>query len=296
MAKIITHSGFAHLDDFLSACLILYKDSEVDTILRQAEITEEELNDSAIWKVDIGQRHDPDLRAFDHHQEDMNDCSFSLLLKQWSIWERANTVYSWIPTLVEIDTSGLSAVLKPKGLSHNDYFQLDTFIKTAYLEIFQKYKRIEKNNKKHTLMFLNMKRIGKEFFDGITTYEHILNDFGSNLDVQIMSKQKIEDPKGILVLLYLTDRPKYCVHLTILLKKFKTEHFPDYKKGWITAFTYDRPLNTISLKRHGKGDHIDLYRLSGLKKTHFAHRKGFVATVKRMSTEELYSYIQHALI
>ena len=40
---------------------------------------------------------------------------------------------------------------------------------------------------------------------------------------------------------------------------------------------------------------IDLFRLSGLEKTHFAHKKGFTATVKRMSTEELYTYIQHAL-
>ena len=64
----------------------------------------------------------------------------------------------------------------------------------------------------------------------------------------------------------------------------------------ILDFTYDRPENTISLKRNGDSGKIDLFRLRTLEKTHFAHEKGFTATVKRMSSEELYWYIQHALI
>ena len=298
MTKIITHSGIAHLDDFLSVCLILYKDNTVDSILRRAEVSEEELKDATTWKVDVSETHDPDIKAFDHNQEGISDCSFSLLLKYWGMWERANIVYAWIPTLVEIDTLGIGAFLKPQGISFEVYFQLDSFIKTAFLEIFQKYKKIERHNNKHKLLFLVMKQIGKEFFQGISTYENIVNDFKSNLDVQFISKQGIEeDPKkGILVLLYLTEAPKYSVHLFKIFQKYKTEQFPDIRKGWITAFTYDRPQNTISLKRHGDGKNIDLFRLSGLEKTHFAHRKGFTATVARMSAEELYTYIQHALI
>ena len=132
----------------------------------------------------------------------------------------------------------------------------------------------------------------------MSTYENLLNDFKLNLDIRFMSKHRIEeDPKkGILVLLYLTEHPKYSVHLLNIFHKYKTEHFPDIRKGWITAFTYDRPQNTIRLKKHGDSTHIDLFRISSLEKTHFAHRKGFVATVERMSTEELYTYIRHALI
>ena len=143
-----------------------------------------------------------------------------------------------------------------------------------------------------------MKQIGTEFFLGISTYEKLFTDFKVNLDIQFISERGIEeDPKkGILVLSYLTDKPKYGVHLFNVFLKYKTEHFPDMRKGWISAFTYDRPQNTISLKRNGDSRNIDLYRLSGLDKTHFAHKKGFTATVKRMSIEELYTYIQHALI
>ena len=158
MTKIITHSGVAHLDDFFSVCLILYKDNSVDTILRQAEISEEELKDPTTWIVDISEIHDPDIKAFDHHQEGINDCSFSLLLKYWGMWERANKVYSWISTVVEIDTSGIGSFVKQKGISFDIYFQLDSFVKTAFLELFQKFKRIERNNKKHRLLFVVMKQ------------------------------------------------------------------------------------------------------------------------------------------
>ncbi len=298
MTKIITHSGVAHLDDFLSVCLILYKDKTVDMILRQAEVSKEDLKDPTIWKIDISETYDPDIKAFDHHQEGINDCSFSLLLKYWGVWERANKVYSWIPTVVEIDTSGVKQFVEQKGISYDVYFQLDSFVKTAFLEIFQKFKRIERNNNKHKLLFLVMNQIGKEFFQGISIYENILNDFNVNLDIQFISRQRIdEDPKkGILVISYLTNKPKYGVHLFNVFRKYKAEHFPDMRKGWISAFTYDRPQNTISLRRNGDSKNIDLFRLSSLEKTHFAHKKGFTATVKRMSIEELYTYIQHALI
>ena len=78
-----------------------------------------------------------------------------------------------------------------------------------------------------------MKQIGREFFHGISTYDNLLNDFKLNLDVQFMSKQRIEeDPKkGILLLLYLTEHPKYSVHLLNIFHKYKIEYFPDIRKG-----------------------------------------------------------------
>ena len=298
MTKIITHSGIAHLDDFLSTCLILYKDNTVDTIYRQAEVSEGDLRDPIIWKVDISETYDPDIKAFDHHQEDMNDCSFSLLLKHWGVWEEANEVYSWIPKVVEIDTSGLGAFINQHGISYEVYFQLDSFIKTALKELFQKLKRIERSNNRHRLLFLIMKQIGKEFFTGISTYKKLFESFNSHLDIQFMSKHKIEeDPKkGIPVLLYLTEDSQYCSHLFNVFHKYKTENLLDNRSGWITAFTYDRPKDTICLKRHGNPNHIDFFKLVSLEKTCFAHEKGFVAVVKKMPEEELYTYIQHALI
>ncbi len=103
-----------------------------------------------------------------------------------------------------------------------------------------------------------------------------------SLDVQFISKQRIEgdSKKGILVISYLIGQPKYSVHLFNLFQKYKT---------YIIAFTYDRPHNTISLKRHADGTYPDLFRISGLEKTYYAHEKSFTATVERISTEVLYT-------
>ena len=62
MTKIITHSGIAHLDESLSIYSILYKDNTVYIIYRQAEMSEEDLRDPTIWKVDISETYDPDIR------------------------------------------------------------------------------------------------------------------------------------------------------------------------------------------------------------------------------------------
>ena len=297
MTKIITHSGMAHLDDFLSTCFILYKDKNVDIVLRQTEISEEELNDPTIWKVDISMTYDPKIKAFDHHQEGIDSCSFSLLLKHWDIWEKANEVYPWIATQDKIDISGLRPILKKYGISHNVYFQLNSSIETMFKERFQKFKKIDRNNGKHKLMFLIMQQIGKEFFTGISTYYRLLESFDSQLDVQFISTQRLdEDPsKGILVLSYLTEKPQYGSHLFNIFLKYKISKIINYRRGWITAFTYDRPEGTICLKRHGNPAKIDFSRITSLDKTRFAHRNGFVAVVDKMPEFELYNYIQHAI-
>ncbi len=118
------------------------------------------------------------------------------------------------------------------------------------------------------------------------------------MDIQFISKHGIEeDPKkGIPALIYLTEKQQYGSHLINIFHKYKNENILNTGRGWITAFTYDRPENTICLRRNGNPTHIDFYKLKSLEKTHFAHRSGFVAIVKKMPEEELYTYIQHALI
>jgi uncharacterized UPF0160 family protein len=139
MVKIITHSGSAHLDDFLSVCMLLSKYDEINEVYRKALVSEEELSDKTLWKVDIGMLHDPLIKAFDHHQEGIEDCAFSLLLKYWDLWEQAKEVYSWIPAMVKIDTSGLDSVLNHHRISYDTYFRLNSFIEEAIMDWFLKF-------------------------------------------------------------------------------------------------------------------------------------------------------------
>jgi hypothetical protein len=295
MGKIITHSGNAHLDDFLSVCVLLCKDKQVDTIERKAEVSEEEAKDTNIWKIDIGMEYDPNKRAFDHHQEGIDDCAFSLLLKNWEIWDRSKEVYSWIPAMVKIDTSGLGTVLSHHRVSYETYFRLSSFVEESLMQWFQKCNIISK--KKNKLLFYTMKGIGKQFFAGIKTYYQLIDEIQSKLEVKVIGDEGEEEDlsKGIPILFFLTKKPKYNSHLLRIFNSYKEQHFPNYHGGWITAYTYDRPKGTICLRRHGNPKNVDLSRLKSLEKTEFAHPKGFVAVVEKMSDIELKNYIQHAI-
>jgi len=296
MAKIITHSGIAHFDDFFSTCLILYKDQSVDEVFRSYEISGGELNNPSVWKVDIGETHDPRIKAFDHHQVEMDDCAFSLLLKYWNILEKAVEVYSWIPSVSKIDVHGLDCFLESNRISYETFFQLDSFIERTFIELFQRVRVVSKE--KNKFLFIIMKQIGKQFFKGIETYETLLQNFESQMNLITISKSRVEEDitKGIPVLLYLTNKPEYSSHLYTIFQNYKHKFFPEYKGSWVVGFTYDRPENSICLKRYGNGSQIDFSRIKSLKKTYFAHDEGFVATVEKMYEEELYTYIQHALL
>lgn len=296
MTKIITHSGIAHLDDFLSSCLILYKDTDVDEILRCDKIVEEDLINSSVWKVDISEIHDTSIKAFDHHQEGMNDSAFSLVLKYWEIWEKAIEVYSWVPFLVEIDTHGLDHFLENNRISYDIFFKFDSFVERTFIELFQRVKVVSKE--KNKLLFLIMKKIGQQFFNGIESYKKLKDDFKSKVNITAISKSGVEEDitKGVPVFIYKTKKPIYSYNLFHILRNYKREILPDHRGSWVAVFSYDRPINSIYIKRYGNPSRIDFSRIKSLNKTYFAHNEGFMAIVENMYDEELSTYIQHALI
>ncbi len=66
---IITHPGKAHFDEFLALSLILAANEGGNFTIERREPTAEELDDPEVWVVDIGERHEPHLKNFDHHQD-----------------------------------------------------------------------------------------------------------------------------------------------------------------------------------------------------------------------------------
>ena len=104
MSKIITHPGAAHRDDFLSISLVLAKDPTV-TIIERREPNLSEINDLNIWVLDVGRVLDPQVKAYDHHQRDWNECTLSLLLKEWKLWNIAKESLSWLEPTVFIDSN-----------------------------------------------------------------------------------------------------------------------------------------------------------------------------------------------
>ena len=76
---IVTHPGSAHFDETTAISLILAVFPDTEFRVERREPEPAELEDPRIWVVDIGNRHEPAKRNFDHHQSLECPASFVLI-------------------------------------------------------------------------------------------------------------------------------------------------------------------------------------------------------------------------
>lgn len=164
MTKIITHSGNAHLDDFTACALALVNETWMHQALNNEELpasfvlyqvccetfierhdpTEDELADDRTIVLDVGEKYEPKLHNFDHHQlpRGTKESAMSLFAANVglpcgafngtatyepgaaeypadslaSFMERA---FPWFRTRVAIDACGPFATAKDEGVEWN---------------------------------------------------------------------------------------------------------------------------------------------------------------------------------
>jgi hypothetical protein len=75
---IITHPGSAHFDEVTAISLILAVNNDTEFRVERREPLLTELDNSSVWVVDTGNRHEPEKRNFDHHQSP--DCPAAFVL------------------------------------------------------------------------------------------------------------------------------------------------------------------------------------------------------------------------
>ncbi len=280
MNIIITHPGTAHMDDFLSACLVIQKSGDIEEIHRR-DPTSEEINDLSTWILDIGNKHDPELNCYDHHQEIMDDCTLSLILKNWGIWEKASKVHTWLEIVVAMDTKGPKEVCSLLNISYTALGSLDSFVERTFLELFEK-REIIKNG---SAMFSLMRAVGKNFFKQIDEYFNIIEE--------IEDKIEFKKIKGVLIVSCYKE-VKHSNMLVRILNEKKRELWTD-ERGGIVIYPNNRPLGTIALRRYGNDRRVDFSKIAKHEKIRFAHPQGFFASVEQMSDYELEQYIEHAI-
>ena len=79
------------------------------TVVERRNPTEEELNDADVVVLDVGEKHQPELSNFDHHQFNRNDdpaCALTLLLKDIDIYEEAHLGFRWLNVTEKFDSKG----------------------------------------------------------------------------------------------------------------------------------------------------------------------------------------------
>ena len=282
MTVIITHPGSAHLDDFLSCCLVINKSKDITKIKRK-EPDPSEVKDPNIWKLDVGEIHDPAKKCFDHHQKGMGEeCTLSLLLKHWGAWSIANEVHRWLKYVVIKDASGPLEVIKQLEISYTIMGVLDSFVQRTILDHFREQRVIKKGH----LLFSLMEIIGNHFFELIDEYTTTLEEVNKKIEFEI-----IEGVQTVLC-------PDILGHSSTLVRIIKDkmrEKWPDLRGG-IAVYPNKRVKGSIAIKRFENDPRVDFTRISDYEKVIYSHPEGFFISVEQIPEELLKKYIKDAII
>ncbi len=92
---IITHPGGAHFDEVTAVSLILAVHADTVFSIERREPAPAELDNPDVWVVDIGGRHQPERRNFDHHQDADCPAAFVLVTEYLDLLEAMSVMPWW---------------------------------------------------------------------------------------------------------------------------------------------------------------------------------------------------------
>jgi len=92
---IITHPGSAHFDEVAAVSLSLAVHADTVFRIERRDPAQAELDDPVVWVVDIGDRHEPEKRNFDHHQDTECPAAFVLVAEYLGLMETMSVMPWW---------------------------------------------------------------------------------------------------------------------------------------------------------------------------------------------------------
>lgn len=123
-AGIVTHTGNAHMDDFLATAVLTarYPDKILVRTSEKAAMFPTFLARDDVYVVDIGREYKPNKLNFDHHQFGPGDgnvaplCSLSLVLMHFKLYDLAKDLWPWLTRLEYCDVLGPLAAMREAGI------------------------------------------------------------------------------------------------------------------------------------------------------------------------------------
>jgi len=279
MSKIITHPGTAHRDDFLSLSFVLCWDPTVEIIERK-EPALSEIKNPNIWVLDVGGQFNPLIKAFDHHQKDWNECTISLLLKEWKLWDSAIEALPWLEATVLIDSCGLAAMSKEYHVDYKIMYKLQSPVEESFLDLLSQESVITPNDS----LFLQLKNIGHSILNKIREYIRLTN----LIEKKCIVKQK----KGVPVIIFLNSESSRT--LSSVIYKYKGKKFGNVKGG-LSIIKDNRNKNAVRLYRFNNDQRIDFTRLNRNYKVRFLHEKEFLSVIDLPDNENINRFIENVV-
>ena len=92
---VITHPGSAHFDEVVAIAILMAVHGDTTFRIERREPTTFELDDPNVWVIDIGNRHQPAKRNFDHHQDHNCPASFVLVAEHLGLLQILSITPWW---------------------------------------------------------------------------------------------------------------------------------------------------------------------------------------------------------
>lgn len=262
--RIITHNGHAHFDEFFAIALILARHPQTHFFIERRDPSEEELNDSSIWVVDIGHRYEPELKNFDHHQDLNLPASFVQVAEHLELKEVLQHA-RWWEFKDKIDRRGGYRIAKELGVASLDVF--NSPLENFFLSLFAE---------NPGSMYQHMKLFATKLIER----SYLLSEqiqFWANCEQLTLKDKKVlvgftTETAGSLDFCE-TQNPTPAIRI----------NYDGRGDGWSMATIKD-------------ADGVDFFRLDGLDEIKFAHRNGFIAKTKtRLPLERVLQLVEMAI-
>jgi len=261
---IIIHPGGAHFDELLAVSLILAAFPDTGFSVQRRNPTPRELDDADVWVIDVGGRHQPEKKNFDHHQS-LDQCASFVLVARHLNFEQRLSVHSWWTYKDRVDRFGPFKAAAEHGIKRLGF--ADSPLESWFLNLFAQ---------NPTDLVPLLRAFGQRMLDEADALNAQFDFWQSCETVQVKNK---------IVLIGLTS------------DSTGSQRFSERMKTPASVcLSYDRRGNGWRLARLNDAAGVDFSRLEGHAEIKFAHKSGFVAKTKeRLPLQEVLALVETAL-
>ena len=231
--------------------------------------TEHELDDPSVCVVDVGGRHEPERRNFDHHQFPSDHppiCSLSLALQSLGLYQDALKFCDWLKPAEWLDARGPGDTAEWLGVERAVVNQLNSPIDISLLRRFAQETELRPGDALWDLARL----VGADLIDFLHSLRARLTFIGENAVVW-----RVAGAHGPFSALFLPRTDPLPQEPSLGIERYVEEIG---QTQTIAALVYpDRRGPGYGLSRFRDHKGVNLTQIADEPDVHFAHKRGFVA-------------------
>lgn len=278
---ILTHPGSAHKDEFLACCVLL---AVTPVAIVRREPTDADLADTALAVVDVGDRHEPALNNFDHHQlpdDAAPTCALSLVLQHLGLYADARAFCDWLEPAEWFDCRGPNVTARWLGVERDIINKLHSPIDGTLLRRFAAAGRHSPGE----ALWEVMRLVGADLLDYVRTLRARLTFIGMHAELWTLDALDAAPDGRTPAVVFLPRTDPLPEEPSAGLDRYVQEQ--GLAERVIAVVAPDRRGGGYGLSRHRDHPRLDFTRIAQEPDVHFAHLRGFVAKTSATDPQRL---------